>query len=103
MSALEKIQEKSIVSVFKRSAKKSPFYKRYLEHWGIDASQIKNLESFKSKVPTLDKDKLFMSNRLNINDICVDGNFKGCEFIFPSSGYSGKFSFGLVLKGAAPT
>lgn len=98
VNVIEKIQEKSLVSVFRDAAKNNPFYKSYLKQSNVDFHNIKNIGNFKDSVPLLNKEKLFTFHLSNINHICTNGNIKECKSIFPSSGYSGKPSFGLFGK-----
>lgn len=92
---LTRNSEKNAIAAFKRAAKSVPFYKTFLKQLNIDPGGIKTVSDFKNRVPVLNKEKLFTSNISDIKSICLDGSIKGCRSILPSSGYSGKLSFGL--------
>ena len=87
--------QKKAIKVFKRFAKTIPFYHNYLKKLKIDPSTIRTFSDFRDKVPTLDKETLFSSNIRNIKEIFPGHSLKGCHSILPSSGFSGKLSFGI--------
>ncbi|MFH1753799.1 MAG: hypothetical protein ABH875_06415 [Candidatus Omnitrophota bacterium] len=96
---IRSMQERLVLSTFRRAAKQVPFYKKYLENAKIDYRRVRNISDFKSVVPILDKNKLFTpQSRVDVADYCLGGDLKKCRMILPSSGFSGKFSFGLVSK-----
>lgn len=97
MILIKRIQQRRVLSIFKHAAKSIPFYRKYLEQLNIDFRKVKSIQVFKNIVPILNKDKLFTPQNLNIRDYLSD-NLKAPQSIFPSSGFSGKFSFGLVSK-----
>ncbi len=98
INRIERVQEKRLISIFQRAARHIPFYKRFLEQSNVDVPKVTNIQKFRDSVPILDKEKLFTSHLLDVSDISLDGSLKDCQLIFPSSGYSGKISFGLVGK-----
>ncbi len=96
---LQRIQEKKILSTFRRAARNIPFYRKRLKSAGIDPGSIRRLPDFTSKVPVLDKDSLFNPDgQIDISDYCPPRGLDRCRMILPSSGFSGKFSFGLISE-----
>ena len=87
--------QKKAVKVFKKFAKTSPFYRKYLKKIKISPSHIKTFDDFRNKVPTLDKKSLFTANLRNIKEIFPGHSLNNCHSILPSSGFSGKLSFGI--------
>lgn len=98
INIIDKLREAKTLSIFKHAAGKNPFYKNYLEKSGINAKSVRTIGDFKKRVPTLNKSTLFPSSPQNITNYCMHGNLNKCRIIFPSSGFSGKFSFGLISK-----
>jgi len=85
--------EKKLIPSFYRAAKKVPGYKNFLSQKGIDPNKIKDIESFKSHVPYLNKEIVFENN--DLKELCINGTLKDINSFYSSSGYSNKFSFGV--------
>jgi phenylacetate-CoA ligase len=96
---LERIQEKQVLTVFRQAAKQIPFYGALLKRSRVDPNAVKSLRDFQNTVPVLDKEALFGPRRKNRHAIYAGKGLGDCQVIFPSSGYSGKFSFGMIDRG----
>lgn len=90
--------QKKALKAFKRFAKNVPFYRRYLQKSNISPSRIRTLDDFKLLVPILDKESLFAANLRNIKEIFPKHSLNHCRSVLPSSGFSGKLSFGINTK-----
>jgi len=94
---LEKIQKKRVLAAFRHAEKSIPFYREYLKKSNTPIQNIRRFEDFKACVPILNKEKLFTPSA-NITNNLLGDELKDCRLIFPSSGFSGKFSFGITTK-----
>ncbi len=91
-------QEKSLLKVFHRCAASVPAYKKLLREKGVDPESIQSIDAFKRFVPVIDKYDTFIKYENRISHFCVDGKLEGIVAILSSSGYSGRFSYGLISK-----
>ncbi|MDP2928619.1 MAG: hypothetical protein Q8O01_00965 [Candidatus Omnitrophota bacterium] len=96
-SLLETGQKKAL-HVFKMQAKNVPFYRKFLRESNVHSEKIKTIDDFIKLVPIMDKERLFVSNLQNISEILSGNSLGDCQSILPSSGFSGKFSFGINTK-----
>lgn len=92
------ISQKKALHVFKMHAKNVPFYRKFLQESNVQPKKIRTTDDFIRLVPILDKDRLFISNLNNVDNILSGHGLKDCQAILPSSGFSGKFSFGINTK-----
>ncbi|MFH0764073.1 MAG: hypothetical protein V1927_03640 [Candidatus Omnitrophota bacterium] len=83
---------------FKLHAKNVPFYRKFLQESNVHPEKIKTVDDFIKLAPILDKDRLFTSNLQNIGEILSRNSLREAHAILPSSGFSGKFSFGINTK-----
>ncbi|MDB5989731.1 MAG: hypothetical protein JWQ10_1134 [Herbaspirillum sp.] len=81
------------IAAFQRAAKRVPAYRELLTEAGVDYQEITNIEAFVKYAPLLNKDNTFV--RFSIHELCLDGNLDGVRSMLTSSGYSGKFCFGV--------
>ncbi|NPU86577.1 MAG: hypothetical protein HPY65_19050 [Syntrophaceae bacterium] len=91
-------QEKYLLKVFHKYASATPAYTKLLKEKGIDPSSITSVDAFKKLVPIIDKFETFIKYEDRISNLCVDGNYDDVVAILSSSGYSGRFSYGLISK-----
>jgi phenylacetate-CoA ligase len=99
LTLYKRFQEKRVVQNFRRVAERVPFYKRFLAENKVNPSSIRTITDFRNLVPILNKDRLYVDNLGDVTSIFSNGSLKGVQSIFPSSGFSGKFSFGLLPDG----
>ena len=78
---------------FHRCAERVPFYRALLDDARIDSAQVTDIASYTRLAPILDKNNTFALHR--IRDLCMDGNLDDLRSLLTSSGYSGKFCFGV--------
>jgi len=100
---LDKLQERKVLAAFQRAARQTPFYKKLLKRSRVSAKSIKTIADFKHSVPLLDRNSLFTERHSDISTLFPDGNLADCQSIFPGSGSSGHFSFGLIPKKGSAT
>jgi phenylacetate-CoA ligase len=91
-------QEKYLLKVFRHYASSVPAYTKLLKEKGVDPASITSVEAFKRLVPVIDKYDTFIKYEGKISNLCTDGDLKGVASILSSSGYSGRFSYGLISK-----
>ncbi len=90
-----------MLRTFRNAASRIPFYRSLLDKLTLNSKNVRNIRDFRELVPILDKDRLYTENLRNIGRMITPGALAKCESIFPSSGFSGKFSFGMISKGGA--
>jgi phenylacetate-CoA ligase len=81
------------IPAFRRAAERVPAYRELLKEAGVDSDKISDIASYTKHAPLLNKDNTFV--RFPIRDLCLDGNLDGLRSMLTSSGYSGKFCFGV--------
>lgn len=88
--------EKGVVPAFLNAAENVSAYGKILSGKKVDVSGIRSLEDFKAKVPIVTKADVF---DFGISELCVGGKLPR-DFVsaFTSSGFSNKFSFGVVTE-----
>ena len=91
-------QEKYLLKVFRRYASSVPFYNNLLKEKGVDPASIDSVEAFKRLVPVIDKYDTFIKYEGRISNLCVNGELGDIVAILSSSGYSGRFSYGLISR-----
>lgn len=74
------------LALFQRAAQEIPAYGHFLANHGIDASDIKTIDDFKS-VPYTDKDNYV--HKYPLKDLCWGGDLGGLSYIVSSSGSTG--------------
>jgi phenylacetate-CoA ligase len=92
------MSQKKALHIFKVHAKNVPFYRKFLQESNVQPEKIRTIDDFIKLVPVLDKDRLFISNLNNVDEILSGHGLRDCQAILPSSGFSGKFSFGINTK-----
>ncbi|NSW56926.1 MAG: hypothetical protein HPY44_13015 [Armatimonadetes bacterium] len=85
--------ERRLLQVFHRAAKLVPAYRELLRASGVDPFSVRSARDFAEVVPVLDKEKVFVQNRLR--DLCVGGTLEEVASFHCSSGHSGVFSYGV--------
>lgn len=95
---LLEMSQKKALHVFKVHAKNVSFYRKFLQESNVQPEKIRTTDDFIKLVPILDKDRLFISNLDNVDEILSGHGLRDCRAILPSSGFSGKFSFGMNTK-----
>ncbi len=91
--SLERAGERLALKAFRHTALHVRRYRRLLKEKNIDPSSIRTIKDFK-RLPIVDK-SIFYQNP--IGDLTIDGTLRGIKTILTSSGFSGKFSFGVNL------
>ena len=94
----KKDQEKCLLKVFRRSASSVPAYSKLLKEKGVNPESITSVEAFKRLLPIIDKYDTFIKYEDRISSLCVDGEFGDVVSVLSSSGYSGRFSYGLISR-----
>jgi phenylacetate-CoA ligase len=94
----KKDQEKYLLKVFCRYASSVPAYKKLLEEKGVDPKAITTVDAFKRLVPIIDKYDTFIKYEGRISNLCVGGELGDIAAILSSSGYSGRFAYGLISR-----
>lgn len=90
---LVKFGESCLFPAFKRAATRVSAYKKILKDSHIDYRDIKDIPTFKKRIPLIDKHSVFAASE--IEDICVDGRLDQMKLAMTSSGFSGVFSYGI--------
>lgn len=85
--------EKQLLAAFQRTASRVPAYREILMKAGCRPAQVTSIAAFKSLVPLLAKEDVFVP--YSIQDLCLDGNLSRIRSAMASSGFSGVFSFGI--------
>jgi phenylacetate-CoA ligase len=85
-----------LVEVFQRAARAVPAYRKILEEAGVRPDNIRSEEDFRTRVPVIDKAGTF--GRFDVADLCADGRIQSTQFILPSSGHGGLFSYGAYTR-----
>lgn len=85
--------ERRLLQTFHRAASLVPAYRELLRAGGVDASAVRSVRDFAEMVPVVDKETVFVRNRLR--DLCIGGSLDGLASFHCSSGHSGVFSFGV--------
>jgi len=91
-------QEKYLLKVFHQYATSVPAYTKLLKEKGVDPESITTIDAFQRLVPVIDKYDTFIKYEDQISNLCVNGDLHGVASILSSSGYSGRFSYGLVSR-----
>jgi len=91
---LEHWGEKAIVRAFRNAANRVPYYRDLLRQVGINPSSIKSIKEW-GELPLLDKS---IFQKAEIADLTIGGSLSNIKGILTSSGFSGKFSFGVNSK-----
>jgi phenylacetate-CoA ligase len=94
----KKDQEKYLLKVFRRYASSVPAYKNLLQEKGVAPESITSVDAFKRLAPIIDKYDTFIKYEGRISNLCVDGKLGDIVSILSSSGFSGRFSYGLISK-----
>ena len=92
-SAIVAAGERRLLAAFRRAAADVPAYRRLLAERGLEAGEVVDLETFRDRVPILDKERVFGRHRLR--DLCVGGRLDDAALFYSSSGASGAFSYGV--------
>lgn len=91
-------QEKYLLKVFSRYASSVPAYTQLLKEKGVNPESVTTVDAFKKLVPVIDKYDTFIKYENRISDLCVDGKLGDIVSVLSSSGYSGRFSYGLISR-----
>lgn len=94
--ALVAYGEKQLLKSFRLAAERIPAYKKLLEQQKVPFGAVRDTESFKNLVPIICKDSIFPVHELK--DLCIDGTLQGMRSIMTSSGFSGKFAYGVSSR-----
>jgi len=92
-------QEKYLLKVFHQYATSVPAYTKLLKEKGVDPTSVTSVDAFQRLVPIIDKYDTFIKYEGQISNLCVNGDLRDLASILSSSGYSGRFSYGLISKG----
>jgi phenylacetate-CoA ligase len=63
--------EHAVVGAFHRAAAEVPAYRQILREAGVDPSEVKTLEDFRTRVPIIDKPATF--GRFGVAELCRGG------------------------------
>jgi phenylacetate-CoA ligase len=91
-------QEKYLLKVFRRYALSVPAYTKLLKEKGVNPESITCVEAFQRLLPIIDKYDTFIKYEDRISNLCVDGELGDAVSVLSSSGYSGRFSYGLISR-----
>src|SRR3989304_4074803 len=91
-------QEKYLLKVFRQYASSVPAYTKLLKEKGVNPESITSVDAFKRLVPIIDKYDTFIEYEDRISNLCVDGELGDIVSVLSSSGYSGRFSYGLISR-----
>jgi phenylacetate-CoA ligase len=91
-------QEKYLLKVFRRYAASAPAYSKLLKEKGVNPESITSVDAFKRLLPIIDKYDTFIKYENRISNLCVDGKLGDVVSVLSSSGYSGRFSYGLISR-----
>jgi phenylacetate-CoA ligase len=91
-------QEKYLLKVFRQYASSVPAYTQLLKEKGVNPADITSVEAFKRLLPIIDKYDTFIKYENHISRLCVDGELGDVVSVLSSSGYSGRFSYGLISR-----
>jgi phenylacetate-CoA ligase len=91
-------QEKYLLKVFRQYASSVPAYTKLLKEKGVKPESITSVDAFKRLVPIIDKYDTFIKYENQISNLCVDGELGDVVSVLSSSGYSGRFSYGLISR-----
>jgi len=91
-------QEKYLLKVFRRYASSVPAYTALLKEKGVNPESITSVEAFQRLLPIIDKYDTFIKYENRISNLCVDGELGDVVSVLSSSGYSGRFSYGLISR-----
>lgn len=82
------------LEAFQRTVSSVPAYRRMIvDDLGIDPSAIRDIQSFRSTLPLLDKATTF--GAVPVSDLCVGGEIDNVRSLLTSSGHGSHFSFGV--------
>lgn len=87
---------RKVIASFKSAAGKCTAYRKILKAKGILAESVSTLDDFRQKVPVIDKNSFFAA--FPFMELAGEKNFKKIRYIMTSSGFSGKFAYGVELK-----
>src|SRR5262245_9247660 len=87
---LEAMGQQEVLEAFRSAAEEVAAYKDVLQKRGVDPSAITDIETFRSRVPLIDKSVIFP---YRIPELCRNGKMDDIKGILPSSGHSGVFAF----------
>jgi phenylacetate-CoA ligase len=91
-------QEKYLLKVFRQYASSVPAYTKLLKDKGVNPESITSVEAFQRLLPIIDKYDTFIKYEDRISNLCVDGELGDVVSVLSSSGYSGRFSYGLISR-----
>jgi phenylacetate-CoA ligase len=91
-------QEKYLLKVFRQYASSVPAYTKLLKEKGVNPESITSVAAFKRLVPIIDKYDTFIKYENRISNLCVNGELGDIVSVLSSSGYSGRFSYGLISR-----
>jgi len=94
----KKDQEKYLLKVFRQYASSVPAYTKLLKEKGVNPESITSVDAFKRLLPIIDKYDTFIKYEDRISNLCVDGKLGDIVSVLSSSGYSGRFSYGLISR-----
>ncbi len=87
---------RKVISSFKWAVSNCKAYRKILEEKGILAGSVRTLDDFKQKVPVIDKNNFFAA--FPFMELTGEKNFKKIRYIMTSSGFSGKFAYGVEFR-----
>ncbi len=85
-----------VLSSFKLAAGKCAAYRKILDLHHVNAESITTLDDFRQMVPVIDKNSYF--GAFPFREIVGEKDFMNIRYVMTSSGFSGKFAYGIELK-----
>ncbi len=95
LKAYERAGRRHALNAFSRAYKTQRWYRDFCKHRGITTNTIKNIDDW-SNVPILDKEIVFQNHSLRQ---LLGNQETKTHLIFPSSGRSGRLSYGVMGAG----
>jgi phenylacetate-CoA ligase len=86
--------ERALLAAFRRAAAEVPAYRDRLAERGVAAGEVRDLGTFRARVPILDKESVFKDG-CPLRNLCAGGKLDGIATFHSSSGHSGTFSYGV--------
>jgi phenylacetate-CoA ligase len=88
--------QEHLLNAFRRTAADMPWYRTLLDENGVRAEQVVDAASFSNLCPVLTKQNTF--DRFPLDQLAATTSLAGLATVLTSSGYGGRFSFGLSTR-----
>lgn len=95
------VADTKIIGAFRRAARRVPAYRTILAEKGVDVDGVRDIDSYRKLVPTINKESFFQP--FELHEYCVDGSLENITSYMTSSGHTGIFSYGIVDRDQSST